>query len=86
MLGLPEMSDLRLDEGAQPLELGDVGPTTGRGRVIRQCRAKTEGGQFVEVQGSGEESTFSEAELNTMLALARAGIGELVGMQRGVIG
>ena len=46
----------------------------------------TEGGQFVEVQGSGEESTFSEAELNTMLELARGGIGELVGMQRGVIG
>ena len=46
----------------------------------------TEGGQFVEVQGSGEESTFSEAELNTMLDLARGGIGELVGMQRAVIG
>ena len=46
----------------------------------------TEGGQFVEVQGSGEESTFSEAELNTMLSLARGGIGELVGMQRAVIG
>ena len=46
----------------------------------------TEGGQFVEVQGSGEESTFSEAELNTMLELARGGIGELVGMQREVIG
>ncbi len=46
----------------------------------------TEGGHFVEVQGSGEESTFSEAELNTMLELARGGIGELVGMQRAVIG
>jgi ribonuclease PH len=46
----------------------------------------TEGGQFVEVQGSGEESTFSEAELNTMLALARGGIGELVAKQRAVIG
>ena len=46
----------------------------------------TEGGHFVEVQGSGEESTFSEAELNTMLSLARGGIGELVGMQRAVIG
>ena len=46
----------------------------------------TEGGQFVEVQGSGEESTFSEAELNTMLSLARGGIGELVGLQRAVIG
>ena len=46
----------------------------------------TEGGHFVEVQGSGEESTFSEAELNTMLSLARGGIGELVGMQQAVIG
>jgi ribonuclease PH len=46
----------------------------------------TEGGQFVEVQGSGEESTFSEAELNTMLDLARGGIGELVAKQRMVIG
>jgi len=46
----------------------------------------TENGQFVEVQGSGEESTFSEAELNTMLELARGGIGELVAKQRAVIG
>ncbi len=46
----------------------------------------TDNGHFVEVQGSGEESTFSEAELNTMLELARGGIGELVGMQRVVIG
>ena len=46
----------------------------------------TEGGQFVEVQGSGEESTFSEAELNTMLSLARGGIEELVTKQRAVIG
>jgi len=46
----------------------------------------TEGGHFVEVQGSGEESTFSEAELNTMLSLARGGIGELVAKQRAVIG
>ena len=46
----------------------------------------TEGGHFVEVQGSGEESTFSEAELNTMLGLARGGIEELVTKQRAVIG
>ncbi len=40
----------------------------------------------MEVQGSGEESTFSEAELNTTLELARGGIGELVAKQRAVIG
>jgi ribonuclease PH len=46
----------------------------------------TEGGHFVEVQGSGEESTFSEAELNTMLELARGGIAELIGKQRSALG
>ncbi len=46
----------------------------------------TDNGHFVEVQGSGEESTFSEAELNTMLELARGGITELVAKQRVVIG
>ena len=46
----------------------------------------TEGGQFVEVQGSGEENTFSDAELTTMLALARAGIVELLAGQRAVLG
>jgi ribonuclease PH len=46
----------------------------------------TEGGHFVEVQGSGEESTFTDAELNTMLALARGGIAELIAKQRAAIG
>ena len=45
----------------------------------------TEGGQFVEVQGSGEESTFSDAELTAMLALARGGIAELIDRQRAVL-
>ena len=46
----------------------------------------TEGGHFVEVQGSGEESTFTDAELNTMLGLARGGIAELIEKQRIAIG
>jgi ribonuclease PH len=45
----------------------------------------TEGGQFVEVQGSGEESTFSDGELSAMLGLARAGIGDLLAGQRAVL-
>lgn len=39
-------------------------------------------GQFVEVQGTGEEATFSESELSDMLALARSGIEELTRIQR----
>ncbi len=34
----------------------------------------TGGGRFVEVQGSGEEASFSRAELDGMLAVARAGL------------
>ena len=42
----------------------------------------TEEGRFVEVQGSGEESTFTDGEFATMLALGRKGIAELVSAQR----
>ncbi len=45
----------------------------------------TETGQFVEVQGSGEESTFSEEELSAMLALARKGIATLIEGQRAAL-
>ena len=45
----------------------------------------TEDGEFVEVQGSGEEATFAQSQLDEMLALGRKGIGELIGAQRGVL-
>lgn len=41
----------------------------------------TEDGEFVEIQGSGEESTFTEAQLNSMLAYGRKGIKELCAIQ-----
>jgi ribonuclease PH len=45
----------------------------------------TEDGEFVEMQGSGEEATFSSEELEGMLALGRKGIGELIAAQRAVL-
>ena len=42
----------------------------------------TSGGKFIEVQGSGEETTFSRAEMDGMLELARKGIEELIQAQR----
>jgi ribonuclease PH len=45
----------------------------------------TEDGEFVEVQGSGEESTFSQAELDAMLVLGRKGIADLIAAQRAVL-
>ncbi len=46
----------------------------------------TGAGRFVEVQGTGEEATFSEQELSAMLALARGGIRELTALQRKALG
>ena len=42
----------------------------------------TEEGEFVEMQGSGEEATFSADELAQMLALGKKGIGELIAAQQ----
>jgi ribonuclease PH len=46
----------------------------------------TGGGRFVEVQGTAEGESFDEAQLQAMLALARAGIGELVAAQKQALG
>src|ERR1044071_1871244 len=42
-------------------------------------------GHFIELQGTGEEATFSEGELAEMLSLGRAGIGELLALQQAAI-
>ena len=38
-------------------------------------------GEFIEVQGTGEEATFSEKQLNDLLVLGKAGIRELLAAQ-----
>jgi ribonuclease PH len=45
----------------------------------------TEEGEFVEVQGSGEEATFSQTQLEEMLSLGRKGITQLIEGQRAVL-
>lgn len=45
----------------------------------------TEDGEFVEVQGSGEEATFAQSDLDQLLALARKGIAELIAAQRAIL-
>jgi ribonuclease PH len=42
-------------------------------------------GRFIEVQGTGEEATFSEEELHKLLALARRGVRELTELQRAAL-
>jgi ribonuclease PH len=46
----------------------------------------TGSGRFVELQGTGEEATFSEQELSAMLGLARGGIRDLTALQRKALG
>lgn len=45
----------------------------------------TESGKFVEVQGSGEEAVFSSEEMTAMLDLAKAGIAQLIDLQKQAI-
>jgi ribonuclease PH len=42
-------------------------------------------GDFIELQGTGEEATFTENQLVDMLALGRAGIRELLTAQRAAL-
>ena len=46
----------------------------------------TGAGRFVEIQGTGESVTFSDAELKNLLRLARLGIGRVVNAQRRLLG
>jgi ribonuclease PH len=39
-------------------------------------------GEFIELQGTGEESTFTESQLSQMLALGKAGILQLLDAQQ----
>jgi ribonuclease PH len=42
-------------------------------------------GEFIELQGSGEESTFTDTQLADLLALGKIGIKELLAAQRTAI-
>lgn len=46
----------------------------------------TGSGRFVEIQGTGEEATFSDEELQSLLGLARSGIAQLTELQRVAMG
>jgi ribonuclease PH len=42
-------------------------------------------GDFIELQGTGEESTFSESQLADMLALGKVGIRKLLQAQQAAL-
>lgn len=45
----------------------------------------TEKGEFVEIQGTGEEATYTHEQLLQMLALAKEGIEQLIRLQNEII-
>ncbi|EST13493.1 ribonuclease PH [Sporolactobacillus laevolacticus] len=42
--------------------------------------------EYIEIQGTGEEATFSEKELATLLSLAKKGIHQLIEAEKAVLG
>lgn len=46
----------------------------------------TGGGNFVEIQGTGEEATFTESQLAALLKSAKSGIAELSSIQHKTLG
>jgi ribonuclease PH len=53
----------------------------GRGRAVDMNLVMNSAGEFIELQGTGEEATFTEAQLADLLALGKAGIRELLAAQ-----
>jgi ribonuclease PH len=46
----------------------------------------TGAGRFVEIQGTGEEATFTRQEMNSMINLAERGISDLISCQKEALG
>ena len=46
----------------------------------------TGGGRFIEIQGTGEEATFGDDDLEKLLKLAKRGLSELREIQRSALG
>ena len=56
-----------------------------KGAIVDLNLVATEDGALVEVQGAGEEATFSHEQLLEMLSLGRKGIEDLIAAQRRVL-
>jgi ribonuclease PH len=69
--------------GKQPLL--DLCYTEDAGAEVDLNLVMNAAGEFIELQGTGEEATFSEAQLAELLALGKAGIRELLVAQQAAL-
>ena len=53
--------------------------------LFRSNLVMNSAGDFIELQGTGEESTFSDVQLHELLILGKAGIRELLAAQNAVL-
>jgi ribonuclease PH len=69
--------------GGQPLL--DLCYTEDVAATVDMNLVMNSGGEFIELQGSGEEATFSETQLHDLLALGKSGIRELLAAQEAAL-
>ncbi|EAC4315916.1 ribonuclease PH [Listeria monocytogenes] len=72
-----------LEEGGTVLDLNYVEDSAAQ---VDMNIIMTGSGAFVELQGTGEEATFSETELAELIALGKKGISELIEIQKETLG
>jgi ribonuclease PH len=91
---LPDPAKLPLTESVAAISVGivagkpvlDLDYAQDVAAAVDMNVVMTGNGRFVEIQGTGEEATFTEAELAALLKLAKAGIAELKEIQRKALG
>ncbi|MSU03882.1 MAG: ribonuclease PH [Pedosphaera sp.] len=69
--------------GGRPLL--DLCYTEDVGAAVDMNLVMTGAGEFIELQGTGEEATFDETQLAAMLALGKSGIKSLLALQRSAL-
>ncbi|MBC2369472.1 ribonuclease PH [Listeria booriae] len=72
-----------LEDGTAVLDLNYVEDSAA---AVDMNLVITGAGRFVELQGTGEEATFSESELSELLTLGKKGIAELITFQKEILG
>ena len=67
------------------IPLADLNYVEDKEAAVDMNLVMTDDGQFVELQGAGEESTFSAAEFEAMLSVGRRGIVQLLAAQQSAL-
>ena len=68
------------------VELLDLEYVEDRDAEVDMNLVMTGSGQFIEVQGTGEEATFSRSQLDRLLKLGKVGIDQITALQKKALG